>query len=114
MKHFPEFVHNGKNAVADAPEGMEGFLFDGVDGAQVVLWENTPGGAVKLHKHDFWEYCYVIEGTYDGIVGGKHIHLKPGDECIVPPGVIHEGNHSANYRAIDIFGGKRIDRKFSK
>jgi quercetin dioxygenase-like cupin family protein len=110
MKHFPDFFKNPKNKVPDAPEGMEGFLFEGADGCQVVFWENVSGGTVPVHKHDFWEYCYVVEGCYEGIVDGKAIKLEPGDECSIPPGVLHEGKHSANYRAIDIFGGPRVIR----
>lgn len=110
MKHFPEFIRNNKNRVPDAPEGMEGFVFDGADGSQVILWENASGGSVGLHTHDFWEYCYVLEGTYEGIVDGKPIKLGPGDECLIPPGVPHAGKHSKNYRALDIFGGQRIKR----
>ncbi len=49
MKHFPDFIRNEKNRVPNAPEGMEGFVFDGADGSQIVLWENVAGGSVELH-----------------------------------------------------------------
>jgi quercetin dioxygenase-like cupin family protein len=110
MKHFPDFIRNEKNRVPNAPEGMEGFVFDGADGSQIVLWENVAGGSVELHQHDYWEYCYVLDGCYEGVVDGKPIKLEPGDECIIPPGVPHKGKHSKNYRALDIFGGCRVKR----
>ncbi len=110
MKKFPEFIRNEKNRVPDAPEGMEGFVFDGADGSQIVLWENRSGGSVELHQHDFWEYCLVLEGRYEGVIDGKPVTLGPGDECLIPPGVPHKGTHSENYRAKDIFGGQRIKR----
>ena len=56
----------------------------------------------------------MVEGCYEGIVDGKSIVLNPGDECAIPPGVLHEGKHSANYRAIDIFGGPRFVRNTKK
>ncbi len=108
MKHFPEFFKKTLNRVPDAPEGMDGYWFESEDGSQVVFWENVSGGKVPPHQHDFWEYCYVVEGCYEGIVDGKPVILNPGDECAIAPGVIHEGKHSAHYRAIDIFGGSRI------
>lgn len=110
MKHFPDFFKKEQNEVPNAPEGMKGYFFEGADGSQVIFWENSSGGSVPLHTHDFWEYCYVVEGVYEGIVDGKPITLGPGDECLIPPGVPHQGKHSANYRAIDIFGGPRVIR----
>ena len=111
MKHFPDFIRNEKNRIPETPsEGMEGFIFEGADGSQVVFWESISGSSVPLHKHDFYEYCLVVEGCYEGIVDGKPITLKPGDEFVISPGLLHEGKHSANYRAIDIFGGQRFKR----
>lgn len=110
MKHFPDFFKKEPNKVPNAPEGMEGYFFQGDDGSQVIFWENVTGGSVGLHTHDFWEYCYVVEGWYEGIVDGKVVKLGPGDECVIPPGVPHQGKHSPNYRAIDIFGGPRVVR----
>jgi quercetin dioxygenase-like cupin family protein len=110
MKHFPDFIKKEQNKVPNAPEGMEGYFFEGADGSQVIFWENQSGGSVALHTHDFWEYCYVVEGLYEGIVDGKPVSVGPGDECLVPPGIPHQGKHSSNYRAIDIFGGPRVIR----
>ena len=60
MRKFPDFIRSEKNRVPEAPEGMEGYVFDGADGSQIVLWENETGGSVGLHTHDFWEYCLVL------------------------------------------------------
>ena len=108
MKHFPDFFKNEKNKVPNAPEGMEGYVFESADGCQAIFWENVTGGSVPLQTHDFWEYAYVVEGWYVGVIDGKVIRLEPGDECLIPPGVPHKGKHSSNYRAIDIFGGPRV------
>ena len=45
-------------------------MFDGADGAQVVLWQCENGGTSPSHVHDFWEYARVVEGTFDGEVEG--------------------------------------------
>ena len=111
MKHFPDFVRNPANEVADAPEGMKGYLFEGADGTQVVFWENVAGGESPMHSHDFWEYAIVLEGHYEGTVDGKPVTLGPGDECAIPPGAKHGGHHSAGYRAIDVWAGPRVQRR---
>ena len=36
--------------------------------------------------------------------------LKPGDECVIPPGTKHSGRYSKGYRAIDAFSAKRVTR----
>ena len=110
-QHFPDFVRHHQNHVNDPPPGMAGYVFDGRGGEQVVFWENAEGGVSPPHSHDFWEYAVVVTGTFDGKIGEEHVHLGPGDECVIPPGVVHEGRYSANYRAIDVFGAKRVSRR---
>ena len=61
-------------------------------------------------SQDYDEYAVVLQGTFTGTVGGKPIVLGPGDECFIPAGVPHGGSYSANYRAIDAFGGQRVKR----
>ena len=109
-RSFPTFMCGAANAVAEAPPGMTGYMYEGAGGEQVVLWENKSGGVSPPHAHDFAEYAVVIEGTFDGRIGDEIIHLGPGDECFIPPGVVHEGRYSTNYRAIDVFGGTRVRR----
>ena len=97
--------------VAQVPDpSMQGVVFEGAEGTQIVFWECERGGESPEHVHDFWEYCVVLEGTCDSMIDGKLVHLKPGDECVIPPGVKHNGRYSPGYRAIDAFGGKRVER----
>ncbi len=111
MKRFPEFITTEANRVAEGPDpGIIGTVFDGADGSQVVFWECEDGGTQPEQVHDFWEYALVVEGTFDGEVGGEPVHLEPGDECTIPPGVPHRGRYSASYRAIDVFSAKRVER----
>jgi quercetin dioxygenase-like cupin family protein len=109
---FPKFMTNPRNAVRGAPagSGLQGFLFEGAEGTQIVLWQGRRGGTSPLHTHTYDEYAIVVQGTFKGTVGGKAIVLKPGDECFIPAGTPHAGKYSANYRAIDAFGGRRVQR----
>lgn len=113
MKRFPEFFTTKANQVKTVPDaGMVGHVFEGADGVQLVLWQCEAGGTQPEQVHDFWEYALVVEGTFDGVVGGKPVHLEPGDECVIPPGTKHSGTYSKGYRAIDAFSARRVERAF--
>jgi len=115
MDKFPKFMRKPCNAVklSKRSGNMEGYVFDGADGSQMVIWQSQKGGRSEMHTHDYDEYCLVVQGTFIGTVGGKKITLGPGDEAFIPAGVPHDGAYSANYRAIDAFGGRRVERKRS-
>jgi len=109
---FPEFMKRSCNAVAlDTTTGMEGYVYEGVDGTQMVIWECPQGGKSEMHVHDFDEYAIVIQGTCVSNIGDKKVTLTAGDECFIPAGTPHDGVYSLNYRAIDAFGAKRVVRR---
>jgi mannose-6-phosphate isomerase-like protein (cupin superfamily) len=111
MKPFPAFFTTDADRVKLPPDAnMQGFVFDGAGGVQVVFWQCPAGGVQGEQVHDFWEYALVVEGTFDGVVGGKAVHLERGDECVIPPGTPHSGRYSTGYRAIDAFSAHRVDR----
>jgi quercetin dioxygenase-like cupin family protein len=111
MKKFPKFMRQPVNRVANSPDPkLEGFIFEGAEGTQIVFWECEKGGESPEHAHDFWEYCVVVEGSFDGFIEGEPVHCEAGDECVIPPGAKHSGRYSPGYRAIDAFGGKRVER----
>lgn len=112
MNQFPDFMKQTCNMVkaSDNARGLVGYLFEGVDGTQVVLWESTQGGTSEMHTHDYDEYAIVVQGSFTGTIGGNKVTMGPGDECYIPAGVPHDGEYSPNYRAIDAFGGKRLER----
>ncbi|MBN1808194.1 MAG: AraC family ligand binding domain-containing protein [Planctomycetes bacterium] len=117
MKRFPEFMCTEANLISDEAQGgagMEGYLFEGADDVQVVFWQNEEGGESPEAVHDFWEYALVVEGTFDGKAGDREVHLGPGDEAVIPPGVPHSGKYSAGYRAIDVFSSRRVSRPQEK
>ena len=112
MKQFPPFLRNAACRVPpeSSSGGMEGYLYDGADGSQVVLWTCPEGGTSPPHSHEFDEYAIVVEGIFTGKIGEESVRLGPGEECYIPAGVVHEGTYSKGYRAIDGFAGKRVAR----
>lgn len=112
MTQFPLFMRRTCNAVKITRQagGLKGYLFEGVDGSQMVIWQSELGGKSEMHSHEYDEYAIVVQGVFTGTVGGKKIRLAAGDECFIPAGVPHDGAYSKNYRAIDAFGGRRVKR----
>ncbi len=110
MKEFPAFMRHPANAVQQPSpaSGLEGFLFEGRDGSQMVLWQCAKGGRSETHTHDYDEYAVVLAGVFTGMIGDRPVTMKPGDECYIPAGTPHSGEYTAGYRAIDAFGGRRV------
>jgi quercetin dioxygenase-like cupin family protein len=113
MNEYPEFMRMPANAVASHQQsvGVEGFVFDGIDGSQVIIFQCAKNGVSKEHVHDFDEYFVVIQGEYTLGLEGKTIKLTAGQECFIPRGIPHDGAFIAGTRTINAFGGKRAGRK---
>jgi mannose-6-phosphate isomerase-like protein (cupin superfamily) len=113
MESFPLFMQNPVNAVASHQKstGVEGFIFDGADGSQVVIFQCATNGLSKKHVHDFDEYFVVIQGEYTLGMQDRRIKLTAGQEYYIPKGVPHDGAFIAGTRTINAFGGKRAERK---
>ena len=118
MQEFPEFMKRPANRIANgsqATPGVEGYVFDGVDGSQMAFWtcsETTPSAA---HVHEFDEYMMVVQGCYTLIIyqangGPDRIPIRAGEECFIPRGVRHGGEVEAGTRTIHAFGGHRANR----
>lgn len=113
LNGFPEFTKSKANRVfVDDKSGeLEGYVFDGADDSQVVFWSCPDGGKSARHVHDYDEYCLVVSGKFVAVEeDGSETEYNPGDECYVPAGKWHQGYYSEDYRAIDVFGGKRVQR----
>lgn len=113
MSEFPEFMKHSANRIAastQATPGVEGYVFDGVDGSQMAFWTCSETARSASHVHDYDEYMVVIEGCYTLIIEGRRISLHRGDEYFIPRGVHHSGEVLANTRTIHAFGGHRADR----
>jgi quercetin dioxygenase-like cupin family protein len=106
-------MRNPANAVGShqKSEGVEGYIYDGANGSQVVLFQCATNGISKKHVHDFDEYFVVIQGEYTLGIEGRTIKLTVGQEYYIQKGIPHDGAFIANTRTINVFGGKRAERK---
>ncbi|MCJ7545600.1 MAG: cupin domain-containing protein [Deltaproteobacteria bacterium] len=114
MKDFPDFMINPANKVDSKSQytpGIEGYVFDGADGSQMAFWTYKQTAKSKEHSHEYEEYIVVIQGQYTIIIENDRIPLNPGDEYMIPKGVVHNGEAIAGTRAIYAFGGKRAKRE---
>lgn len=113
MNVFPKFMKNPSNAIVShqRSEGVEGYVFDGIDGSQIAVFQCARDGISNEHVHDFDEYFIVIQGEYTLAIDGKQIRLTAGQEYHIPKRTPHAGSFTAGTRTINAFGGKRADRK---
>jgi quercetin dioxygenase-like cupin family protein len=113
MKEFPEFMKHPPNRIAtsdQATPGVEGYVFDGIDGSQMAFWTCTQVAQSSAHAHDYDEYMIVVDGCYTLIIEGKRIPLNRGDEYFIARGVQHSGEVVAGTRTIHAFAGHRAHR----
>ncbi len=118
MKDFPEFMKQPANRIAtrsQATPGVEGFVFDGLDGSQMAFWTCSETASSAPHLHQFDEYMIVVEGcytliTYEESGGEERTPIRAGQECFLPRGVRHGGEVVAGTRTIHAFGGHRANR----
>ncbi len=113
MDNFPEFMRSAANRIeagSQATPGVEGYVFDGVDGSQMAFWTCHENAVSTAHTHDYDEYFTVVDGCYTLIVGGRRIPVKAGEEYFIPKGVPHAGEVIAGTRTIHAFGGRRAKR----
>lgn len=113
MKEFPDFMQCSANRIAttsQATPGVEGYVFDGVDGSQMAFWTCRETASSAAHAHDFDEYMLVVQGCYTLIIDAMRIPVTAGQEYFIPRGVLHGGEVIAGTRTIHAFGGHRADR----
>ncbi len=113
MHDFPAFMKNPINRVDPSLQhtpGIEGYLYDGADGSQMAFWTYHETATSAEHVHDYDEYFVVVAGCYTLIIKGQAIILKPGEEYLIPKGVVHGGEAIAGTRTIHAFGGTRAKR----
>lgn len=113
MQEFPKFMKNAVNRIASAAQhtaGIEGYVFDGVDGTQVAFWECRADATTAEHVHEFDEYFIVVEGCYTIRIDGQEHRVLPGQECVIRRGTTISGSVVAGTRTIHMFGGHRADR----
>ena len=113
MNDFPEFMKRQANRIVttnQATPGVEGFVFDGVDGSQMAFWTCSQSAPSVAHVHDYDEYMIVVQGCYTLIIHGQRVPLRAGEEYFIASGTVHGGEVLAGTRTIHAFGGHRADR----
>lgn len=113
MNDFPDFMKGPANRIAttsQATPGVEGYVFDGVDGSQMAFWNCRESASSAAHSHEFDEYMVVVQGCYTLIIDGKRVPIGAGEEYFIPRGVLHGGEVLAGTRTIHAFGGRRANR----
>ncbi len=113
MNEFPEFMRHPYNKVfakSAYGQGLQGYVFDGADGGQMIIWTCELDGTAIEHVHDFDEYLVVVQGKYTLIMAGEKIPLGVGQEYYIPKGVAHAAEYLAGTRTIQAFGGRRAKR----
>ena len=87
MNDFPEFMKNPINKVVPASQftkDIEGYVFDGADGSQMIFWTNEAGGKSIEHTHAYDEYVVVVQGQnpllcrHDDQYAGQRPDLRRG------------------------------------
>ncbi len=112
MDDYPKFMKDKKNAIAEGSQskGIEGYVFDGADGSQMIHWTCKVDGKSDEHVHDYDEYFIVVEGVYTLIIRGEKIPVSAGQEYHIPKKLPHAGEFIAGTRTIHAFGGARAKR----
>ena len=113
MDDFPKFMKSAANRIETSSQstpGVEGFVYDGVDGSQMAFWTCHETAVSAPHVHDYDEYMVVVQGCYTLIFGNGRVPVKAGDEYFIPKGLWHGGDVVAGTRTIHAFGGRRAAR----
>src|SRR5215467_6717372 len=113
MNDLPDFMKSPANRIATTDQstpGVEGYVFDGLDGSQMAFWTCSQTASSSAHVHDFDEYMLVVQGYYTLIIEGQRIPITAGMEYFIPRGIPHGGEVEAGMRTIHAFGGHRADR----
>ncbi len=111
MQDFPEFMKSEKNHIDSRQQNtpdIDGYFYDGADGAQICIWTYNSDRESKENVHEFDEYVVCVSGEYVEIFGGEEHILHSGDEMVIPKGTPHHGRVTKGTRTIHAFGGMRI------
>jgi quercetin dioxygenase-like cupin family protein len=98
---------------ADAPEVL---LRSEESGGQVAIVELSGGGRPRLHRHDFDETFYVLEGELTFRLDGDVFTRRAGEIAFAPRGVAHTYANlsSAPARALLVITPAGFERYFAR
>ena len=70
-------------------------------GFNCLLWTDSPGQKWENFRHDVDELVMVMNGNVEFMIGEKLHQPSPGEELLIPAGVIHSvrniGNTTSNW-----------------
>jgi quercetin dioxygenase-like cupin family protein len=69
-----------------------------VEGDRMIvgLMRMKAGTGAEPHSHPNEQWIYVLEGTFQAVIGGKSIEAKPGAVVYIPADTIHGGKASTD------------------
>ena len=105
---FPGFVKQPGGRAA-APRGLEGHIFDGAGGTQIVLWVATEEvrTAEELHAD---EHLIVLEGSYSFRINEQDVTVKAGQEFQIPPGARFAARYAPGTRTVHLYASPTVQR----
>ena len=56
---------------------------------EIFYYEDKAVSDVSMHRHDYYEIYFFLEGDLSYQIGKNVYPLKYGDICLIPPGVFH-------------------------
>ncbi len=56
---------------------------------EIFYYEDKEVSDVSMHRHDYYEIYFFLEGDLSYQIGKNVYPLKYGDICLIPPGVFH-------------------------
>ena len=68
------------------------------------IWTDPPGQRWENFTHDTDEIVMVIDGNVEFEIGGKIHHPRPGDELLIPAGVVHSVRNIGESTAHWLYG----------
>jgi quercetin dioxygenase-like cupin family protein len=114
MKDFPQFMKNPQNRIKQSSQytnDIEGYVYEGADGAQIAYWTCSQDRISDEHMHDYDEYVVCVYGQYTVIINGEEFILNPGNELFIAKNIYHGGKAIKGTRTILAFVGKRAERE---
>jgi mannose-6-phosphate isomerase-like protein (cupin superfamily) len=111
LNDFPIFMKSNSNAISPSSQskGVQGWLYESIDGKQMIYWVCKQPVISSEHTHEYDEYFIVVQGTYTLVFRDKEVEVKQGEEYHIPKGVPHADRSKPNTRTIHCFGGKRAE-----
>ena len=64
-----------------------------VEGDRMIvgLMRMAAGTGAEPHSHPNEQWIYILEGTFQAEIGGKHVDAPPGSVVYIPADVVHSG-----------------------